>query len=76
MSCIKLAPQQVSNYRIRKAPSAEGLSTIEAIVDTLRVMAQKPVHQGLLDCFDRMIEQQIAHIGSELYQRNYLEKRN
>lgn len=73
LTCIKLAPQQLSNYRIRKAPSAEGLSTIEAIVDTLRVLAQQRVHQGLLDCFDCMIEQQITHIGSELYQRNYIE---
>ncbi len=52
----------VSRYRIRKAPRAGYTSTIEAIVEALRIL--EPETEGLealLEAFTVMIDRQIAH---------------
>ena len=59
---VKLRPSAPSNYRIRREPKPEYISTIEAIVAALRIIEPENDRLGeLLAAFDRMIDQQIAH---------------
>lgn len=64
---VRLQPTKPSNYRIRKEPKPEYISTIEAIVEALRII--EPSNQRLdelLRAFDLMIDQQIAHRSSRV----------
>ena len=58
---VSLVPRQPGNYRIRRAKRPDvQLSTIEAIVEALRVL--EPNNEGLpalLESFDKMIDRQI-----------------
>ena len=59
---VRLSPREPSRYRIRKEPRADYVSTLEAIVEALRVL--EPDHRGLdalLTAFDRMIDGQLQH---------------
>ncbi len=72
LPCIQLTHQRASAYRIRKAPGAGALSTVEATVALLReVTEQESVHQPLLDAFNEMIDLQIHAMGQKVFQRNY-----
>jgi DTW domain-containing protein YfiP len=58
---IGLAPERPSNYRIRAEPSAECVSTIEAIVLLLGALEGRPERFApILTAFDRMVDLQIA----------------
>ena len=70
---VALAPGLASRYRLRKAPAPGALSTIEAGVAALEVLEPDKRFQALLRPFDRLIDEQIASMGAELYQRNYLQ---
>lgn len=62
-------------YRIRKAPSAEALSTLEAIALTLVALEDgSEPFMTMLDVMDRMIDRQIQRMGAHTYHHNYLEK--
>ena len=75
LTCMKLASHQGSNYRIRKAPQAEYLSTVESIVVGLNLLeGSDTAYQPLLALFDEMIDFQIENMGPELYKHNYEEK--
>lgn len=53
-------PEKPSNYRIRKEPKDEFISTIEATVAALRILDRDPGKYGeLLELFDRMVDRQI-----------------
>jgi DTW domain-containing protein len=53
-------PEKPSNYRIRKEPKEEFVSTIEATVTALRILDRDAgKYQELLDLFDRMVDRQI-----------------
>ncbi len=61
-----------SNYRIRKAPKAGQLSTLEAVSSLLIGLGQstgslKPMEQA----FHRMIDLQIEAMGMETFRQNY-----
>lgn len=57
----RLAPERESNYRIRKEPRKECLSTVETVVAALRILEPDlPGTQTLLSAFDAMIDAQIA----------------
>lgn len=61
----RLLPQKPGQYRIRREPRADYVSTIEAIVEALQIL--EPETQGLpelLRAFDAMIDYQIAHIAA------------
>jgi DTW domain-containing protein YfiP len=65
-----LAPTAPSRYRIRREPNATALSTVEAAVAALRIL--EPETEGfdqLLQAFDKMVEDQLAHPGSINSQR-------
>jgi DTW domain-containing protein len=56
----RLLPEQPGRYRLRREPQHDYVSTIEAIVEALRIL--EPDTRGLddlLHAFDRMIDQQI-----------------
>lgn len=59
---VRLRPPAPSRYRIRKEPHPDCMSTLEAIVEALRVIEPSPVDFApLLAAFDGMIDRQIAH---------------
>lgn len=67
---VSLASIKASRYRLRKAPMAESLSTLEAIVQALEVL-EAADYSALLKPFDALIEGQIKAMGQGTYQRNY-----
>lgn len=67
---VRLQPTSPSNYRIRKEPKPEYISTIEAIVEALRIIEPSNNRlDELLQAFDLMIDQQIAHRSSRVSRR-------
>jgi DTW domain-containing protein YfiP len=61
----QLLPDSPSRFRIRREPNATSLSTVEAVVQALRIV--EPETAGLdqlLEAFDKMVETQLAHTGS------------
>ncbi|MCY1546873.1 DTW domain protein [compost metagenome] len=60
-----------SRYRLRKAPAADALSTIEAIVSALEILEAPARFEALLKPFDALIEGQIAAMGEETFRRNH-----
>lgn len=69
---VTLAQVLPSRYRLRKAPAAGALSTLEAVVQALNVLEAPACFDGLLMPFDALIEGQIAAMGRETYERNHL----
>ncbi|WP_449434377.1 tRNA-uridine aminocarboxypropyltransferase [Pseudomonas putida] len=60
-----------SRYRLRKAPEAGALSTIEAVVEALNALEQPASFAELLRPFEALIEGQIKAMGTETFQRNH-----
>ena len=64
-----------SNYRLRKSPREDGLSTVEAgyyLLSQLESNTEKFL--PLLKSFEFMIDYQISKIPAEIYQSHYLDK--
>jgi len=75
LRCAKLQMDKASNYRIRKVPEQGYFSTVEAVAEGLRLLESKPrAYQPLLRLFDEMIDYQIKSMGSEVFERNYLDE--
>jgi hypothetical protein len=73
---VRLSPASPSNYRIRREPREDFVSTIEAIVQALRVL--EPETQGfdaLLSAFDSMIDDQLKHIAQATGSRHDRKRR-
>jgi DTW domain-containing protein YfiP len=70
---VTLGPVPASRYRLRKAPGPEALSTLEAITHALQTLEAPRSFLPLLAPFDALIEQQIAAMGDETYQRNHVD---
>lgn len=65
-----------SEYRIRKSPRADGLSTVEAgyyLLSQLEKNQEKFV--PLLKSFKKMIDYQISSMPASIYQKHYLDKK-
>tara|TARA_R100001377_G_scaffold82100_1_gene62134 strand:- start:3365 stop:3967 length:603 start_codon:yes stop_codon:yes gene_type:complete len=61
-----------SRYRIRREPKPEAISTLEAIVHCLGLLEGDATrYQPLLEQMDRLVDEQIAHMGEEVFARNY-----
>ncbi|MGH8630533.1 MAG: DTW domain-containing protein, partial [Burkholderiales bacterium] len=60
-----------SRYRLRKAPMAGALSTLEAIVGALDILEAPARFDPLLRPFEALIEGQIAAMGEETFRRNH-----
>jgi len=72
---VTLGVVPATRYRLRKAPGPDALSTLEAITHALQIIEAPRSFAPLLVPFEALIEQQIAAMGSETYQRNHVEPR-
>jgi DTW domain-containing protein YfiP len=72
---FKLLPENNSDYRIRKAPNKESLSTLEATVYALQILEPNLNTKAAVTTFDKMIDFQIKKMGREVFQKNYLDKK-
>ena len=62
---VRLRPAAPSRYRIRREPRPDYVSTLEAIVEALRILEPDNDRlDDLLRAFDRMIDRQVAHTSS------------
>lgn len=60
---VRLSPSAPSRYRLRLQPVREYVSTIEAIVEALRVLEPELAGlDALLGAFDSMIDEQLEHV--------------
>jgi DTW domain-containing protein YfiP len=60
---VRLSPSAPSRYRLRLQPLRDYVSTIEAIVEALRVLEPELVGlEALLGAFDSMIDEQLEHV--------------
>lgn len=63
LPCYKLSPRSASRYRIRREPTHDSLSTVEAIVEALRVLEpDTPNVASLIAAFDSMIDRQLHYV--------------
>ncbi|MFK3681992.1 tRNA-uridine aminocarboxypropyltransferase [Pseudomonas sp. NPDC088890] len=60
-----------SRYRLRKAPEAGALSTLEAVVQGLNVLEAPLCFDQVLRPFEALIEGQIRAMGRETFERNH-----
>jgi DTW domain-containing protein YfiP len=72
---VTLGVVPATRYRLRKAPGPDALSTLEAITHALQIIEAPRSFAPLLVPFETLIEQQIAAMGSDTYQRNHVEPR-
>ncbi|CAA0110378.1 Uncharacterised protein [Zhongshania aliphaticivorans] len=63
--------EEISQYKIRKSPRADGLSTIEAAVTALNGLLPGQDYSVILPAFYKMIDFQIQAMGELTYQKNY-----
>ena len=75
MPTLSLIPTESSQYRIRKTPTGESLSTLEAAVMALSFIEPNLPTQSAVNAFTKMIDLQIKRMGREVYQTNYIEKK-
>lgn len=61
-----------SRYRLRKAPDAQALATVEAVSNALAILEPTVDFSPLLRPFDALIEGQIQAMGAATYRRNHL----
>ncbi|MDF2641129.1 MAG: hypothetical protein K0R45_401 [Pseudomonas sp.] len=71
---VTLSGAPTSRYRLRKAPAADALSTLEAVVHALETLESPTSFAPLLRPFEALIEGQIQAMGSETYRRNHGER--
>jgi len=74
---VSLNVAQKSQYRIRKSPRDDGLSTVEA---GYYLLSQLENNSGkfkpLLNSFASMIDYQIAKMPADIYHQHYIEKKD
>ena len=70
---VKLTPTTKSNYRIRKAPFDQALSTVEAVSQALNILEPEISTDAMNQCFENMIDYQISRMGKSVYYKNYIE---
>lgn len=68
---VSLPAGGVSRYRLRKAPEAGALATIEAIAQALNILESPTAFNELLRPFEALIAGQIAAMGDDTYRRNH-----
>jgi DTW domain-containing protein YfiP len=70
LPCYRLAPSSPGQYRIRREPDAQSLSTLEATVAALQVLEPDTVGWDLLlSAFHKMVENQLGHAASHAVPR-------
>lgn len=72
LAMIRLPENLQGNYRIRKAPSDNSLSTVEAGYHILSLLEPERDFTPLLEAFNQMIEFQIKQMPPGVFEKNYL----
>lgn len=72
LDTVHLPKDLKGNYRIRKAPSENSLSTVEAGYHLLSLLQPSRDFTPLLTAFDRMIQFQIDQMPPGVFEKNYL----
>jgi DTW domain-containing protein YfiP len=68
---VTLPAGLTSRYRLRKAPMAGALSTIEAVTAALDILEAPARFDALLKPFEALIQGQIEAMGEETFRRNH-----
>lgn len=68
---IAIQAMNASEYKIRKSPREDGLSTIEAAVSILNDLQAGKDFSPILTAFKKMIALQITAMGSDTFKSNY-----
>ncbi|KJY90716.1 DTW domain protein [Vibrio neptunius] len=68
---VRLPENLQGNYRIRKAPSDNSLSTVEAGYHILTLLQPEQDFTPLLDTFNNMIDFQIKQMPPGVFEKNY-----
>ncbi len=71
LPCLHLPENLKGNYRIRKAPSDNALSTVEAGYHVLQLLQPESDFSPLLSAFEAMIDYQIKQMPEGVFERNY-----
>jgi hypothetical protein len=75
MPCYRLTPASPGQYRIRREPDAQSLSTLEATVAALQVLEPDTVGlDQLLSAFHKMVENQLRHPACHAVWRQVIER--
>ncbi|WP_264877077.1 tRNA-uridine aminocarboxypropyltransferase [Vibrio agarivorans] len=72
--CVALPKSLKGEYQIRKAPSDNALSTVEAGYHALSILEPNTNFMPLVDAFKQMIQFQIDQMPPGVFERNYLSK--
>ena len=72
LDTLHLPKDLKGNYRIRKAPSENSLSTVEAGYHLLSLLQPHRDFDPLLAAFDQMIQFQIDQMPPGVFEKNYL----
>ncbi|KWU00965.1 hypothetical protein APQ14_08030 [Vibrio toranzoniae] len=73
LDTVHLPKDLKGNYRIRKAPSENSLSTVEAGYHLLSLLEGDRDFSSLLTAFDQMIQFQINQMPPGVFEKNYLD---
>lgn len=73
LPCLHLPQNLQGNYRIRKAPNANALSTVEAGFHLLQLWQPEQDFSPLLTTFTAMIDYQIQQMPEGVFERHYPE---
>jgi DTW domain-containing protein YfiP len=71
LPCLHLPEDLKGNYRIRKAPNENALSTVEAGFHVLSMTQPEKDFSPLLDAFEAMVDYQIQQMPAGVFERNY-----
>ncbi|MGC9421675.1 MULTISPECIES: tRNA-uridine aminocarboxypropyltransferase [Vibrio] len=71
LPCLHLPETLKGNYRIRKAPNDNALSTVEAGFHLLQLWQPKQDFSPLLTCFEAMIDHQINQMPKGVFEQHY-----
>lgn len=71
LPCVAIDVSHASQYKIRKSPRADGLSTIEAAVHVLNSLHAEQDFSVILKAFEKMIALQIEAMGEATFNKNY-----
>ncbi|MDF2153583.1 DTW domain-containing protein [Vibrio sp. CAU 1672] len=74
LATVRLPDNLQGHYTIRKAPSANSLSTVEAGFHALTLLEPGRDFTPLLSAFEHMIEFQIAQMPPGVFERNYCKR--
>lgn len=71
LTCVHLPENLQGNYRLRKAPKDNALSTVEAAYHALSILEKNNDFAPLMIAFDALIEMQLANIPAAVRAKNY-----